>query len=208
MSTSRFSDLEKDATQELLNISMGRACAGLSSIIGKEVTLSTPELLFEMPLEEALQSEPSYSAVIQSFSGALEGHAALLFPEIVVRRLLSHILQIHFQVADAPQDSLQDIELDAILEIGNIILNACIGSITNQLHCSVSSSLPKYYYGNLATIKKEAAIHETNSLATRTHLAVKELNISSYLIFVMDRQSLQSYRTLLETHLSTLGISA
>lgn len=202
-----LNELEKDATQELLNISIGRACSSLSTITGKEVYLSTPELLFDIPLEAILHSTPLYSAIIQSFSGKLNGHMALIFPDPVVRRLLSHILQLHVKDKHTPVDVLQDIELDAILEIGNIILNACLGSMTNQLKCSISSELPKYYFGNLKTIKKEASIHQTHSLVLRTQLSITELDISSYLTIVMDSQSLQSYHKLLEAYLSVLKVS-
>jgi chemotaxis protein CheC len=85
-----------------------------------------------------------------------------------------------------PTASLTELEQEALLEVGNVILNACLGSLANQLGLSIESSLPTYLRGRGAQILE--AKHPDTELVMflRVDFALAAKGIQGYLAFVMD----------------------
>jgi chemotaxis protein CheC len=183
-------ELERDAVTELINIAIGRAAASLSELVGDELRLSVPLLEFLSPerAAERLEVETGGSdtvAVRQRFDGKLSGDILLIFPE---RRSLDLVRSM--LGAEVPLDQLTELEQEALLEVGNIILNACLGSLANQLGLAVQSSLPVYVRGRGARIldagaTRPAADHEL-VLFVHVDFAMLRNDINGYLAFVMD----------------------
>ena len=142
-----LTDLQRDAISELLNIGMGRAADALSQMAHEEVQLSVPfvNLLPVNDVPRLLGEQPAdaITGVKQQFTGVFWGDALLLFPEAqsleLVRILLDDIV---------PLERMADMKQDAFMEIGNIILNACLGSLANLLSSEIGSSLPEFLQGN------------------------------------------------------------
>ena len=126
-----LSELQKDALGELLNIGMGRASASLSEMVGEEVELSVPKV-DTLSRDEAIIRINSLvgnkvTAIKESFKGAFWGDALLLFPE-------NHSLElVRALIKDdtLPAEMISEMEQEALTEVGNIILNACLGSLAN-----------------------------------------------------------------------------
>ncbi|MHA1571652.1 MAG: chemotaxis protein CheC, partial [Alphaproteobacteria bacterium] len=78
-----WSDIEKDALCEFLNMGMGTAAASLSSMLGQEILLSVPEIRFvtQDELEQWVKEEIGNQVVgvQQAFNGTAAGNIALLF---------------------------------------------------------------------------------------------------------------------------------
>ncbi len=183
-------ELERDAVTELINIAIGRAAASLSELVGDELRLSVPHLEFLTPDQAAERLEADTGgadtvAVRQRFDGRLSGDILLIFPE---RRSLDLVRSM--LGAEVPLDQLTDLEQEALLEVGNIILNACLGSLANQLGLAVQSSLPIYVRGRGARIldsgaERPAAASEL-VLFVHVDFAMLRNDINGYLAFVMD----------------------
>ena len=137
-----WSDLEKDALAEFLNIGMGTAAASLSSMLGQEILLSVPEISFVSPdeLKNWCREEigEKIVGVRQAFKGKAAGNIALLFTKDS-----GHDLVREFVPSDMPLEDLPDIQNDAISEIGNIVLNACMAAIADALHFEIPTELPQ-----------------------------------------------------------------
>lgn len=137
---------EQDALQELFNIGMGRAAAALERLLGNEICLSVPFLtmlsvnkaatLIESPANEDV------SSVRQSFSGPFAGTAILIFPEKNSIDLIRTLIDDSF-----PLETLGELEQDSLLEIGNIVLNACLGSFANLMQREIEFNLPVFLKG-------------------------------------------------------------
>lgn len=130
-----------DAVTEVLNIGMGSAAASLSEMVNEEIKLSTPGVEFVSRLEAtALLSTKAktdmVSGVYQSFDGAFAGDALLLFPEQQSLELVRAVLQED----DITLEELTDMEQEAMIEIGNVILNACLCSIADMFSQEYSVS--------------------------------------------------------------------
>lgn len=127
-----ISELEQDALKEFFNMGLGMAADSLSQMVRNEVLLSLPQLAV-VSRQEAVTlvrgdtNEPMV-AIRQKFGGGLNGTALLIFPGAkslaLVRTLLGD---------DIPLESLTQLEQETLLDVGNVILNAFLGSFTEMM---------------------------------------------------------------------------
>ncbi|HLO77658.1 MAG TPA: chemotaxis protein CheC [Magnetospirillum sp.] len=182
---------ERDAVTELLNVAIGQAAASLSQLVEDEVHLSVPFVDFLTPsqaadrLEDETQGADSV-AVRQHFEGRFYGDILLIFPERRSLDLVRHMLG-----DDVPLDQLTELEQEALLEVGNIILNACLGSLANQLATPVEGSLPIYVRGRSSHIldlrqPKAEGRHEEMVMFLHVDFSLLRKDVHGYLAFVMD----------------------
>lgn len=186
-------EIERDAVTEILNVAIGQAASSLSQLVEDEVRLSVPFVDFLTPEEaaERLGREGGSSesvAVRQHFEGLFYGDIMLIFPE---QRSLDLVRQM---LGDqVPLEQLTELEQEALLEVGNIILNACLGSLANQLAMPVESSLPVYVRGHGADIldlggAKGDGREESEEMVMflHVHFSLLRKDVHGYLAFVMD----------------------
>jgi chemotaxis protein CheC len=130
---------QTDALVELLNIAFGRAAASLSKLTGHRVQLEVPQITM-CPIDELsvylrpmIQGE--VASVHQIFSGSVVGDAFMLLDgqsAAILKELLT-------------SEPAMPLEIDAsevVTEVGNILLNACLGTFGNVLKVQVSFSVP------------------------------------------------------------------
>ena len=191
--TALIGDAERDAVGEILNIAIGQAAASLSRMVEDHVALSVPLVEFLAPAAAAERldgtSDGSDSvAVRQHFSSAFSGDILLIFPE---KRSLDLVRSM---LGDAvPLDQLTELEQEALLEVGNVILNACLGSLANQLGLSIESSLPSYVRGRGARILAATQADTELVMFLQVDFTLAAKGVQGYLAFVMDIQSARQF---------------
>lgn len=200
----QLTELQRDAMAELMNIGMGQAAASLSQIVGEEVKLSIPnvELLSRQEAANTLKTQPEerIAAIKQTFKGPFWGDALLLFPESKSIELVESITK-----GEVPRELIPEIEQDALLEVGNIILNACLGSLANLLTHEVSSELPIYITG----LASDILCHPTGEdndvvLFLRTDFELPSNDVSGYVAFILDIPSLEQVQTSIDRYLGQI----
>jgi chemotaxis protein CheC len=147
-----ISDGDAEILQELMNIAFGQAAADLGQVIDMYVVLSVPRVRVtsagELPrfLDEIIGAEARISIVEQEFWGTFRGHALLVLPANSSQALLT---SLGAQTADEREpeflDSAEPMELlerETLMEVGNIIMGACVGKLSELLRCVVSYSPP------------------------------------------------------------------
>ncbi|MEI9986687.1 MAG: chemotaxis protein CheC [Aliidongia sp.] len=140
--TPQLSSLEIDAVAEILNIGVGRAASSLSQMVKEEIQLSVPhaEVLYGVAAQEHLALKGDRMvAVREEFSGLISGAAALLFPQSRSLDLVRMVLD-----EDLSPEEVAELEQEALVEIGNIILNGCLSSIADALTGEIETSIPCY----------------------------------------------------------------
>ncbi|MGA0605149.1 chemotaxis protein CheX [Phenylobacterium sp. VNQ135] len=142
----RLTELELDALTELINVGVGRAAANLATMCGEPVTLSVPAVSTVTP-EQAAEMVGGVRggkmiAIEQDYAGDVYGRAMLIFPE-------SNSLQLVQAVSGdtTPPEELATIAPEALMETGNVVLQACLGTIANMLHRNLDISTPKLVEG-------------------------------------------------------------
>lgn len=198
-----IAELERDAITELLNIAIGQAAASLSQLVDDEVKLSVPFVDFLTPSEAAQRLDHETQggdsvAVRQQFRGQFSGDILLIFPGSrsleLVRSMLDDAL---------PLETLTELEQEALLEVGNIILNACVGSLANQLGTPVESSLPAYVRARGGRVLGPVADGTDSELVMFLHVDFSLLrkDIHGYLAFIMDIDSANGFLAAVRTYL-------
>src|SRR5690349_1671149 len=131
---------QQDALTELINIGYARAAAALSDLTGHRISLEVPEVAIHLIAEirDKLQRVISgdVASVNQVFSGPISGNAILLLDReaaLLLNGLLTDRLDTH---------ELDGAAREVITEVGNIVLNACLGAFGNLLKIQVSFTVP------------------------------------------------------------------
>lgn len=190
----KLTELQKDAIAELLNIGMGRAAASLSEMVNESVELSVPNVEFLKRNEaiEQLQAEigNEVTAIKESFSGSFWGDALLLFPENQSLALVRALLKDE----NLPVNVLSEMEQEALTEVGNIILNACLGSLANIFKQNLSFELPQYSHGNCEQVLSGGHESEASEglLMVQMNFSLQKTKVNGYLTLLMDVDSMQS----------------
>jgi len=185
-------DLVRDALTEIFNLGTGQAAGVLSDLVGAEVLLSVPELALlsqEQFIALAEEQIPGPASMVrQEFSGPFCGNALLIFPArqsaALIRLLLAHT---------NPLDSITELERDAFLEVGNIILNACLSSIADILGQEITNSLPVYQEcapASLVTV----CLHDPQAdvIMLKILFSVRQHDIHGHLVFVLDLPAMEA----------------
>ena len=199
-----LTELQRDAITELLNIGMGRAVAALSQMVAEEVHLEVPFVNVLSRLEASnelrAQSLDRIAAVKQQFDGPFSGDALLLFPKEKSLELVRSLMN-----DTVPLESLTDLEQEALMEVGNVILNACLGSIANLLNNEINSGLPVYLQGTcdeLLGVEASPDAEGSVVLFLRVNFLLQKRDIRGYVAFLMDVKSIKTFKESVTHYLS------
>ncbi len=160
----RLDELERDALAELGNIGVGKASTALSRMVGGTVLVSVPNVeivpgdRLVAALEQALPGP--LVAVSECLSGTFRGSAILLLPERSSLPLASAALP-----PDVPKEDAQELEAEALAEVGNIVLNSCLSLMANLLGTGIGTTLPSILRGPVARVLEGSGV-ETGSEAS------------------------------------------
>jgi chemotaxis protein CheC len=136
-----LSPQQNDALSELIHLGFGRAAAALSDMTGQRIKIEAPKADVRHTAAVAVEiglSTGRFACVAQPFHGPISGHALLLLEQSDAKSLV-RILGVQ-----SPGDHEMDAEsLDTITEIGNILLNACIGVFDHLFGVAVSFDVPR-----------------------------------------------------------------
>lgn len=197
MSMFNLSELENDALIEIFNIGVGQAAASMSAIVHEAVRMSVPSISF-IPRAEAARllggrdaAEPErICGISQHYQGAFETEAILMFPEDksleIVRLMVGE---------SVPLKELTEMEQEAMCEIGNIILNACVGTLANIFQHELQGSLPQYHLGTsdeILTATGSGA--DTVVLMLHIDFLLEKHQIHGYVAFVLDITALHDLK--------------
>ena len=200
----KLSDLQHDALVEIFNLGVGQAAAAMSRIVDEEVTMSVPEVTFQSRAQVAqtLGSREGrrICAIAQHFEGAFNTEAFLMFPEEksleIVRLMVGQSLSM---------EELSEMEQEAMSEIGNIILNSCMGSFANASGRELQGSLPLYHVGTgddiLGVSGKE---WDGVVLTLKIDFNIEKHQIHGYVAFLLDMTALQDLQQYIDDYLSKL----
>ncbi len=182
---------EKDALTELVNIGVGQAASTLNSLIGHKIRLVAPSI--EILTIQSIINNPDISgdrrisAVSMAFRGSFNGHAALMFSLESARTLVSVLTD---ETPDSPQP--EELRSGTLAEVGNILLNGVMGSISNMLSVSLNYSAPSYYESAIAVILGHQQAEAV--LMAKANFYVDELCIESDILLFLE---IESFRALM-----------
>lgn len=185
--------VQTDALTELINIGYARAAAALSNLTGHRISLEVPEVAVH-PIREItgrLQKvvQGDVASVNQVFSGPISGNAILLLDREAAL-LLNQLL------TDRPADSSFDgAAREVITEVGNIVLNACLGAFGNLLKVQVTFTVPSLRIETVQKVIRSITVAGNEleyALIIHTRFHMRESDISGYLVIILGVTSLET----------------
>jgi chemotaxis protein CheC len=184
--------VQQDALIELLNIGFGRAAASLSQLTGHRVLLEVPKVTVH-PIDEVTQSLGEFitsdvASVHQIFSGPVAGDALLMLDQsgaAMLKELLTNEPALPLSIDASARE--------VITEIGNILLNACLGTFGNILNVQVSFSVPHLNLESVGAILESLRVHSEGvryALVVHAGFNLRDTEVRGYLVIILSVASL------------------
>lgn len=190
-----LTDRQNDAVSELINIAFARTGAALSELSGQRVMLNAPEVSIhptaELPGTLAKFMPGEVASVHQVFAGPVAGDALLLLNLAGAVRLTDLLTD-----GQVPSSRLDESAREVLTEVGNILLNACLGMFGNLLDVHVTFSVPRLHLealdeliGSLITGKDELQY----ALVVHTAFQIRDSAVKGSLVLVLSVASLDRF---------------
>ena len=184
--------LQQDALVELLNIGFGRAGAALSQLTGHRVILDVPEVTVHeiSDLSAALSKviTDEVASVHQIFSGPVGGDALLILNHSaagMLKELLTNEAPLPLPIDASAREVLT--------EVGNILLNACLGTFGNILKVQVSFSVPHLNLDTLHEVMRSLLVNREGlryAMVVHAGFKLRDAEVKGYLVIVLSVASL------------------
>ncbi|MFW6357846.1 MAG: chemotaxis protein CheC [Chroococcales cyanobacterium] len=193
-----------DALQELINIGVGRAASTLNQMVNAHIYLQVPFITVVPLLDvkeqlKARLNENPLSSVQLSFNGLFSGVAQLVFPTDSASTLVAILTG---EELGTPE--LDSVKIGTLTEIGNIVINGVMGSISNILRQHLDYSLPLYVEADIDhLLTTENFDPDVAILFAQARFKIEQLHIMGDIILIFKVGSLDALLSVLE-----LGIEA
>ena len=188
-----LTETQEDALSGVVNIGFSRTAASLSDLTGHRVLLQVPSVSI-LPIGELQGSlgefvQGEIATVHQIFTGSVSGDAMLM---------LNYEGAVHLfrLLTDKKTDAGQMYESDreVLTEVGNILLNACLGTFGNILDVQITFAVPRLHLEDLSSLLDTLVIGKDEiqyALVIYTNFEIKGSEISGVLVIVLGVNSLE-----------------
>jgi len=184
--------IQHDALIELLNIGFGRAASSLSELTGHRVLLEVPQVSVH-PIDQLTHAlrelmSDEVASVHQIFSGPVGGDALLILDHAaagMLKELLTNEPPLPLPIDASAREVLT--------EVGNILLNACLGTFGNILKVQVSFSVPHLNLDTLHDVMRSLLINREGlryALVVHAGFKLRDAEVRGYLVIVLSVASL------------------
>ena len=196
-----LSTIQYDVLKELGNIGAGNATTALAQLINKRVQIGVPQvrLLEFHEISSVIGSEENVMAgILIMLSGEINGMMMfLMYPEVA--RSMINVLMCD----NSDSTDFNDIEISAVMEVGNIIAGAYLRSLSELTGLTIDVSVPMLQIDMAGAILSVPAI-EFSKIGDKVLLIETEFDdendkkdtITGYYILVPE---LDSYEKILES---------
>lgn len=190
-----------DALKELVNIGVGRAASMLNEMVDSRIILEIPyiKILSAADLQQELVQKfnhDCFAAVRQSFSGSFSGVAELVFPTQSASKLVSVLTGENLGSPD-----LDAVKIGTLSEIGNIVINSVMGSISNVLKQHMSYALPIYLEDTVENLLTSNNISRSTILLAQASFTIEQLEIMGDIILIFEVNSFDALLHAIEREL-------
>lgn len=188
----KLTERQRDALSELINIAFARTGAALSELTGHRVLLEPPEVAVyrTVELRGALAKfvPGDVASIHQVFGGPVAGDALLLLNYAGAVQLTDLLTDGH-----QPSNFLDESAREVLTEVGNILLNACLGMFGNLLNVHVTFSVPRLHLETLDELIESTTSDKTEmhyALVVYTAFQIRDSSVKGFLVIVLSVDSL------------------
>lgn len=195
-----LTDYQKEAITELINVGFSKSASSLSELTGYKTLLGAPDVKL-LPIEELSEAlkdiiPDRIVTVHQIFNGAIAGDAMLILNQDDSKKLVNLLLD-EPGIAYLSEASVKDV----LSEVGNIMLNSCLGMFGNLLKIRISFTVPQLQIETLDKLIRTITIDNIEisyALMVSMEFHLRDKSISSFLVLVLGITSLEQLLTEIE----------
>jgi chemotaxis protein CheC len=188
----KLTERQSDALSELINIAFARTGAALSELTTHRVVLEPPEVAIyrTAELRGALAKfvPGDVASIHQVFAGPIAGDALLLLNYAGAVQLTDLLTD-----GQSPSNFLDESAREVLTEVGNILLNACLGMFGNLLNVHVTFSVPRLHLETLDELIASMTSDKTEmhyALVVYTAFQIRDSSVKGFLVIVLSVASL------------------
>ncbi|MFC2089815.1 chemotaxis protein CheC [Bacteroidota bacterium] len=202
----KISDVQLDTLKEIINIGVGKSASSLNRIVNKRISLQVPTVDIveynQVKYKLARHVNTDLSVIKMSFSGDLTGLCELVFPTEGATNI------VHILTDDHVSESIMDdqFKINTLSEIGNMILNALVGTIGNLLKTRLRYSLPKYFECTPENITDNISTNSKWVIYAETLFGIIDEDITGSFILFLEVESFENLLNMLTEYLNNLGM--
>jgi chemotaxis protein CheC len=186
---------QKDALTELVNIAFSRTAAALSDLTGNRVDLAVPNVSSH-PIAELLPAlkhlvHGEVATVHQIFGGPVSGDAFLLLDIVGATRLVDLLTD-----TGTPSEQMGATAKEVLAEVGNILLNACLGVFGDLLQVRFTFTVPRLHLDSLDSMIRTLEIGGDDirhALLIGARFRVRESEVTGCMVVVLGVTSLDRF---------------
>jgi len=185
---------QRDIFQELVNIGVGRAASLLNKMVNSHIELYAPDIQL-LDTDRFLQDfvttkKETVSAIKVNFECTFSGTAALVFTPEIASNLVTLL------IGEEPlSDDIDILRIGALEEIGNIVLNSVIGTMSNILGEHIVFITPEYYQDSFENFVVSSTMNQGVILLVKAHFRCEDYTINGDIIIFFSLVSLEKLLT-------------
>ncbi|MCL2633501.1 MAG: chemotaxis protein CheC [Oscillospiraceae bacterium] len=146
MALAKYEDLNEmhlDVLKEIGNIGSGNASTALSSMTGKDIIISMPEVK-TMGFQEAIEKSGSPEEIVASVLVRLKDDISGMILLLIETEFAENILNVFFGSSNVDLLQLNEGDISALTEIGNIMSHAYINAISTLAGLNIGVETPMF----------------------------------------------------------------
>jgi len=193
----KLSPIHVDTLTEIINIGIGQAGAILNKMLGSHVKLQVPTVHIldrdELPGYLPRFNGDKLASVQMPFSGSMSGVASLVFPPDSASKLVS--------LLSGEQAGLPDMDalkVETLKEVGNIVLNGVMGSISNMVETHIDYSIPQYNETSASGLILKKHDFSVAIIVAEALFSIDEHDISGDILLLFEMSSLEALLSIID----------
>jgi len=199
-----LTDEQKEVLQEIVNIGMGLAGDSLARILKTFVELSIPRISLisvdslNSEISELVGDKALVTAVRQAFFSYWRGEAIIVYDQNGCNELAS--------LMGYSEDLDKNAEVELLLDVGNVIVGACLNGIAEQLGVDVNFSPPSVVATNIPvdTLFDPKKMNWKHTLLIEVNFGLENMRFKSHLFTMMSEETIMTLKNDLDGFLEDL----
>lgn len=199
----QLSNDQIDALQELVNIGVGRAASVLNEMVEARILLQIPfiKVLSPLNLKQELAErfdDDNLAAVRLNFTGSFCGAAELVFPTESASTLVAVLTGEEPGTPD-----LDAVRIGTLTEVGNIVINGVMGSISNVLRQHMNYAIPIYLEDTVENLLRSDS--NVAIILAQARFTIEQLHIVGDIILLFEVSSFDVLLEVINQEIGTLS---
>ncbi len=140
-----LNDMERDAIGEIMNISMGAGATALSTLLGKQVIITTPTVdVRQLSQVQYQKLEPAMGVKI-TYTKGIAGTSLMVMRQSDIRLILAQFMDMPVEEENDGSVEFDEMSISAVCEIMNQMMGSGATSLSDLLNEQIDISPPSAF---------------------------------------------------------------